>query len=115
MEGMRGLDVVRVRLFFSFSHDGIEYPCAFVHWFLRVGDLPDVDTGMWVVKPDFLDNGENLFSIIHLDTIVRACHLIPVFGPQRITRTLSCTDTLDAFTHFYVNKYVDHHAFEVAF
>ena len=116
VEGMRGLDVVRVYLFFSFSHDGIEYPCALVHWFSRVGDLPDADTGMWVVKPDTLDDGENLISIIHLDTIVRACHLIPVFGSQHdVPRTLLCTDTLDTFTHFYVNKYVDHHAFEIAF
>ena len=34
-DGMRGVDVARVRLFFSFSDDGIEYPCALVHWFLR--------------------------------------------------------------------------------
>ena len=115
VKGMRGLSVARVQLFFLFSHDGIEYPCALVHWFTRVGDLPDVDTGMWVVKPDISDDGENLISIIHLTTVVRACHLIPVFGPQRISRTLSCTDTLDTFIHFYVNKYVDHHAFEIAF
>jgi hypothetical protein len=115
MEGMRGLDVARVKLFFSFSHDGIEYPCALMHWFSRVGDSPDVDTGMWVVKPDISDDGEKLVSIVHLDTIVRACHLIPIFGPQCISRTVLCTDTLDTFTHFYVNKYVDHHAFEIAF
>ena len=47
---MRGLDVARVQLFFSFSHDGIEYPCALVHWFSREGDLPSVNTGMWVVS-----------------------------------------------------------------
>jgi hypothetical protein len=86
-----------------------------VHWFSRVGDSPDVDTGMWVIKPDSTDDGENLVSIIHLDTVVRACQLIPIFGPQIVSRTLSCTDTLDSFTYFYVNKYVDHHAFEIAF
>jgi hypothetical protein len=114
-EGMRGLDVARVRLFFSISHDGVEYSCALVHWFSRVGDLPDADTGMWVVKPDISDDGKDLISIIHLDTVVRACHLIPLFGSQLIPRTLLCTDTLNTFTHFYVNKYVDHHAFEIAF
>jgi hypothetical protein len=115
VEGMKGLDIARVRLFFSFSHDGIEYPCALVHWFSRVGDLPDDHTGMWIVEPDILDDGENLTAIIHLDTVVRASHLIPVFGSQRVSRTLSFTDTLDTYTSFYVNKYVDHHAFEVAF
>ncbi|KAF8218902.1 hypothetical protein L208DRAFT_1345772, partial [Tricholoma matsutake] len=115
MEGMQGLDIACVRLFFSFSHDGVEYPCALVHWFSCVGNLPDNNTGMWVVEPDVLGNGEAFTSIIHLDTIVRASHLIPVFGPQRVSKTLSFTDTLDAFSSFYVNKYVDHHAFEIAF
>lgn len=115
VEGMKGLDIARVRLFFSFSHDGVEYPCALVHWFSRVGDLPDDHTGMWIVKPDMLDDDEYLTAIIHLDTVVRASHLIPVFGSQRVSRTLSFTDTLDTYTSFYVNKYVDHHAFEIAF
>jgi hypothetical protein len=101
--------------FFSFSHDGIEYPCALVHRFSLVGDSPDIHTGMWIVKPSILDDGDDLISIIHLDTVVRACHLIPVFGAQHVSRALSFTDTLDIFTHFYVNKYIDHHAFEVAF
>ncbi|KAJ6610872.1 hypothetical protein B0H10DRAFT_2193179 [Mycena sp. CBHHK59/15] len=29
-QGFRGMSVVRVRLFFSFTHDGIDYPCALV-------------------------------------------------------------------------------------
>ena len=112
--GMQGLDIARVRLFFSFSYDGIEYPCAFVHWFSRVGDSPSNNTGMWVVEPEVLNNGETLNSIIHLDTIVRASHLLPVFGPEHVSKTLLFTDTLNTFNKFYVNKYIDHHAFEIA-
>jgi hypothetical protein len=112
MEGMRGLDVARVQLFFSFSHDGVVYPCALVHWFSRVGDSPDDHMGMWVVERD---DDESSPSIIHLDTVVRAAHLLPVFGPEHVSRTLSFTDTLDTFTRFYVNKFADHHAFEIAF
>jgi hypothetical protein len=111
-DGMRGLDVARVRLFFSFSHHGVEYPCALVRWFSRVGDSPDDHTGMWVVQRD--DEGSPP-SIIHLDSVVRAAHLLPVFGPERVSTTLSFTDTLDTFTRFYVNKFVDHHAFEIVF
>ena len=114
-EGMQGLEIARVRLFFSFSHDDVEYPCALIHWFSRVGDLPDEHTGMWVVEPDMLDDGEPFMSIIHLDAVVRASHLIPVFGQGHVSRTLQFTDTLNTFTRFYVNKYVDHHAFEIAF
>ena len=111
-DGMRGLDVARVRLFFSFSHNGVEYPCALVRWFSRVGDSPDDHTGMWVVQPD--DDGSPP-SIIHLDSVVRAAHLLPVFGPERVSTTLSFTDTLDTFTRFYVNKFIDHHTFEIVF
>jgi hypothetical protein len=115
IEGMRGLDIARVRLFFSFSHDGVDYPCALVRWFSRVGDLPDDNTGMWVVEPESLDDGEPFMSIVHLDAIVRASHLLPVFGQGHVLRTLKFPDTLDTFSRFYVNKFIDHHAFEIAF
>ena len=45
-DGMRGVDVARIRLFFSFSDDGVEYSCPLVHWLSRVGDSPDEHTGM---------------------------------------------------------------------
>ncbi|KAH9044390.1 hypothetical protein EDB85DRAFT_2070585 [Lactarius pseudohatsudake] len=90
---------------------GVEYPCALVHWFSCVGDSPDEQTGMWVVEPDHKSH----VSIIHLDGIVRASHLLPVFGQGCVSTTLSFPNTLDTFTSFYVNKYVDHHAFEIAF
>jgi hypothetical protein len=48
-EGMHGLSVAWVRLFFSFKFCSLNYPCALVHWFVYVGDEPDEDTGMWVV------------------------------------------------------------------
>ncbi|KAH9022638.1 hypothetical protein EDB85DRAFT_1895162 [Lactarius pseudohatsudake] len=111
-EGMHGLDVARVRLFFSFSHHGNKYPCALVDWFSRVGDAPNETTGMWVVE---WDNDMTFTSIIHLETIVRAAHLLPVFGEDFISRALTLSDTLDEFSRFYVNKYVDHHSFEIAF
>jgi hypothetical protein len=38
MDGMQGLEVAHVRLFFSFSYEGVKYPCALVHWFSCVGD-----------------------------------------------------------------------------
>jgi hypothetical protein len=84
-EGMRGLDVAHVRLFFSFSHNGIEYPCALVHWFSRPGNSPDDNTSMWEVEPDILDDGTKFVSIIHLDTIVRAAHLLPVYGQEFVS------------------------------
>ena len=57
-------------LFFSFSHDGVNYPSALVHWFSCVGDLPDEHMGMWVVELDVLDDGGPFMFIIHLNTIL---------------------------------------------
>ena len=115
-KGMQGLDVARVRLFFSFTYEGIKYPCALIHWFSRVSESPDdSDMGMWVVEPDILEDGEHHAAVIHLDSIFRAAHLIPVYGEEFVPTYLSFTDSLDAFRAYYVNKYIDHHAFEIAF
>jgi len=67
---------------------------------------------MWIVQPD--DDGSPP-SIIHLNSVVCAAHLLPVFGQEFVPTTLSLIDTLDTFTRFYVNKFVDHHTFEIVF
>ncbi|KAG2117733.1 hypothetical protein DEU56DRAFT_874097 [Suillus clintonianus] len=105
---------VEVRLFFSFKHNGVHYPCAFVHWFKHVHDSPDENTGMWVVEPETREDGTRFASVIHLDCIFRAAHLMPVFGHEFVPTYLSYTQTLDAFRTYYVNKYIDHQAFEIA-
>jgi hypothetical protein len=76
---MRGLVVGRVRLFFSFKFQKKFYPCALVQWFSHIGDEADEDTGMWIVKPD------PTLSVVHLDTILRAAHLIGVLPCLRNT------------------------------
>ena len=77
-----------------------------------MGDSSNDQTGMWVVEPD---DDESPPSIIHLDSVVYAAHLLPVFGQEHISMTLSFTDTLDTFTRFYVNKFIDHHTFKIVF
>ena len=54
-------------------------------------------------------------SVIHIDSILRAAHIIGVSGPQPLPTDFTYGDSLDAFEMFYVNKYVDHHAHEIAF
>ena len=63
---MGGLDIARVKLFFPFKHHDITYPCTLVHWFLKIGEEPDVNTGMWQVEPDFNAKGprEALYTVI---------------------------------------------------
>ena len=115
MEGMHGLEVARVLAFFSFFFDDKEYQCALIHWFCRVGLEPDQDTGMWIVEPENANEHPHI-GIVHVDSIYRAAHLIPVYRTnQYISRSLTMHDTLDKFTQFYINKFVDHHAFEIAY
>lgn len=104
-DGFRGLLAARVRLFFSFTYEQVKYPCALVEWFSPVSQEPDDDTGMWIVEPDFDEDGRRSVSVIHLDAIVRAAHLIGVCGTSRLLPTFKHTDSLDAFAAFYVNKY----------
>jgi len=53
-------------------------------------------------------------DIIHLDSVVRAAHLLGVCGESFVPRDLTCDNSLDRFNSFYVNKFADHHSFEIA-
>lgn len=114
-EGMRGLDVARVRLFFSFRFRGKFYPCALVHWYSRIGDSPDEDTGMWRVCRDHNADRSPSAAVLHLDSVVCAAHLVSVYGKHFIPKGLVPEQSLDLFRSYYVNKYIDHHSFEIAF
>jgi hypothetical protein len=86
-----------------------------IHWFSRIGTGPDEVTGLWVVELDYIDGDPHL-GIIHIDSIYRAAHLLPVFRTnQYISQSLMMHDSLDTFKRFYVNKFVDYHAFEIEF
>ena len=113
--GFKALFVARVQLFFSLRIGRERLPCALVNWFSTVGDAPCPDTGMWMVEPDLDADGERVMDVVHLDTLVRGAHLIGVAGEDHIPRQLKESDSLDAFLSFYVNKYIDYHAHEIAF
>jgi hypothetical protein len=111
-EGMMGMAIVRVMLFFSLDYDDVYYPCALVEWFKKVGNDPV--TGMWVVQPD-TTRGSQDKSVVHLDSFLRAAHLIPVYGTRTESLPLDFhfSYSLDTFDAYYVNKYIDHHANEI--
>ncbi|KAJ6590829.1 hypothetical protein B0H10DRAFT_2167907 [Mycena sp. CBHHK59/15] len=85
--GFRAMSVVRVKLFFSFQFDGVEYPCAL----------------------------EPVTTVVHLDVFLRGTHLIPVYGSRYLQPGFRHTWSLDAFQAFFVNKYIDAHANEIAY
>ena len=112
---MEGLLIARVYLFFRFLHCGVEYPCALVHWY-SMSDEPDPSTHLWIVCPESTRRGMRHMSVIHIDTIVRGAHLLPKFPSDApIYREINYMNVLDVYTSFYVNKLIDHHAFEIAF
>ena len=53
--------------------------------------------------------------VAHLDTILCLAHLLPIYRDKQAPRGAKYMDSLDIFHDFYVNKFVDHHAFEIAF
>ena len=112
--GMNSLLVARVLLFFSFTIDEELHQCALVHWFSTLGDQPDPDNGMWVVAPEAVGQFPSV-SVVHIDSIVRAAHLLPIFDKEPIPHKLNYTNTLDSFLGFYVNSYIDYHVYETVF
>ena len=103
---LRGFTVARVKLLFSFMHHDIVYPCALVHWYEKTSSEPDPITGLWKVAPEFV-NGEASYAVIHVETILRAAHLMPVFTSDFTPSSYKYTDTLDNYGEFFVNKYID--------
>jgi hypothetical protein len=107
--GMLGMAVGRVFLFFSFTFRDVLYPCALIHWFEYVGREPDADTGMWMVRPERESNGRPCYAVIHINSIQRAAHLIPVYGPGSVPDSIQFFHSLNVFRSYYVNSYADHH------
>jgi hypothetical protein len=70
---------------------------------------------MWMVEPEFYYDGTPFTAIIHLDCILRGAHLIGSYGADFLPHYFSFLDSFDALKAFYVNKYIDHHANEIAF
>ena len=62
-DGMHGLDITRIKQFFSFKSQGQLYPCAMVQWYSPCGDEPDKDTGMWIVEPDVYEDGKPMYFV----------------------------------------------------
>lgn len=114
-DGMQGLHIGRLKLFFSFVRDGVYFPCALVEWFEVIGSQPDELTGMWVVEPELTRMGQRECAVVHIDSLIRAAHLIPLYGPNPLPSNFDHSNSLDAFRAYYVNKYIDHHAHEIVF
>ena len=102
-------------LSFNPAQQGFISLCPFImvfsHW-----NQPCPNTKMWKVQPDLNNLGQPILNIIHLDTILCNAHLIGVCnGMTWLPYNFRCHDSLNSFKSFYVNKYIDYHAHEIAF
>ncbi|KAF9497027.1 hypothetical protein BDN71DRAFT_1481966 [Pleurotus eryngii] len=113
--GFHGLHIAHLQLLFSFKWNRETFPCALVHWFSAVSDSLDPLTGLWIVEPDTDADRHLVIAVVHLDTIFRGVHLIGIAGSSFLPNHFAFHHTFDAFSHFYINKYADHHAHEIAF
>lgn len=111
---MSGYVAARVLLLFSFTYNGTDFPVALVWWYMLSDESGrrDETTGMWLVEHEYRD-GEPLLTVVHLDTIFRAVHLLPFFRHETAMQDVTQGDTLDCYRMFYVNRFADHHAFEI--
>ena len=114
------MNVARVRMFFSFRHEGVLHECAAVHWFWMTDDFPDEDTGMWVVAPGRHrdPSGQTrkhvaFITVINIRDILRAAHLVGVITNREVSAKMSSYESLDTYKASFVNKYIDHHAFDL--
>ena len=116
LEGFCGLLAARVCSFLLIQYHGIAHPCSLVSWYSEVGDQPCPDMRMWKVKPDLDDLRNPMLDIIHLNSILHNAHLMGVCeGSIHLPCNFTFNDSLDSFKAFYINKYIDYHAHEIAF
>ena len=81
-----------------------------------MSDEPDPSTGLWVVRPESTHQGMRHMGVIHVDSIVCGAHLLPRFPSDvPVYREINYMNSLDVYTSFYVNKFIDNHAFKIAF
>ncbi|KAJ3999966.1 hypothetical protein F5050DRAFT_1563996 [Lentinula boryana] len=116
--GFRGMSAARVLLLFSFIHMGSKYPCALVHWYNTYGQSRNAKTDMLSVRPSFLDTRQYHphLAVVHLDTLLRGIHLMPMYGSQPLPRyDMNHYNSLDIFSAFYVNRFADYHSNEIFF
>ncbi|KAF9232417.1 hypothetical protein BU15DRAFT_90655 [Melanogaster broomeanus] len=97
-DSINGMDIAESSAFFL--------PIPQARRSLCIGSRPDNTTGLWMVHPSFEDDGLRELSVIHLDTIFHAVHLLPIFGnSDSIHPAVNLHNSLDTFKGYYVNKF----------
>ncbi|KAG1748366.1 uncharacterized protein EDB91DRAFT_1235710 [Suillus paluster] len=117
LSSMGGMKREHIRVSPNWRNGCARKDCVFVITDPTAHGMQGMDVtrmGMWMVEPSSIDNHVH-FAVIHVNLIFRSTHLIPVYGTEMLPAVIKSHHTLNIFTLFYVNKFTDHHAFEIAF
>ncbi|KAK0218877.1 hypothetical protein IW262DRAFT_1448874 [Armillaria fumosa] len=93
------MGIVQIKMFLSFMHGGVDYPCVLVHWFKKVTRDRDLKMGMWIIQPEQKYDWP-VVSVVHLDSLFCGAHLTPVFGLHAVLLNFHYSSLLDCFTVF---------------
>ena len=88
--GTLNFEVAHGHLFFSYTLDKVKCPCTLVHWFSCATDRPNDITSTY-------PNGQPATTFVHLDTIFKEVHLIPVFPNHPAPSKHQCHEETFAF------------------
>jgi hypothetical protein len=105
------MEIGCIQLFFSFQYRRKHHSCALITWFVHA-DEHDPDTGKWTVTQERDPHGKPTYEVIHIDSIARVVHLVPIFGSSWVLEDFDYHHTLDSYNSFFVNHFVNHHAHE---
>jgi len=106
--GALGYRVARVRAIFRLPQQfNYEHPLAYIEWYSEFEE-PHPDTRMYTVHKV---KGPGRAAIIHVASIRRSCHLIPMFG-EKVNRAWTSEDVLDIASDFYVSDFLDMYTYQ---
>lgn len=101
-----GLRAARVRVIFNLPPQFGHYPLplAYVEWYTPFS-TPDPITGLYSLQRSTRNHRPNA-SIVPVDRITRACHLMARAGAQ-VGRAWTTNNALDSATIFLFNPYIN--------
>ncbi|TFY56691.1 hypothetical protein EVJ58_g7482 [Rhodofomes roseus] len=100
-----GTRIARVRVIFDLppQFGSLPHPLAYVEWYTPLR-RKDPATDLFLVSRSTRNNKPNA-SIVSIDRICRAAHLIPKYGGE-ISRNITKDNALDVAMEFRVNTYI---------
>ena len=120
-----GYQIAQVRVVFSIPDNVAEYLrigptsanplppyLAYVEWFTTFKQKKEPAIDMWLVSHAKTETGERQSEVVRLDSIIRSCHLLPIWG-SRANLSWTRANILEQCSHFYLNDCLDSHCYKI--